>query len=187
MADRHVDSEPRRQSFAAGSRPGGTRKAAARVGARKWLGLAAFVALCLAISALGGAVTAQSVGTWYQALKKPPFNPPDWVFAPVWTLLYLSIAVAGWRVWLARGLAGARAAMATYAIQLALSLAWSFVFFGGRMIGAALAEIVLLLVAIGVNAVLFARIDRAAGWLLAPYAAWVAFAVVLNSALWHLN
>jgi tryptophan-rich sensory protein len=147
----------------------------------------AFIALCLAISALGAAVTAQSVGTWYQTLKKPPFNPPDWVFAPVWTFLYLTIAVAGWRVWLARGLAGARAAMATYAAQLVLNLGWSFVFFGGRMIGAALAGIALLLAAIVVNGWLFWRIDRLAGWLLAPYAVWVLFATVLNFELWRLN
>ena len=151
------------------------------------LGLGAFVVLCLAISAIGGWVTADSVGTWYRTLQKPDFNPPDWVFAPVWSLLYLMIALAGWRVWRRRGLAGARVAMGAYAAQLALNLAWSFVFFGGQMIGIALAEIVLLLVAIGVNALLFWRIDRMAGWLLAPYAAWVAFASILNFALWRLN
>lgn len=153
----------------------------------KWFGLTAFVAICLVISALGGVVTAQSVGTWYQTLKKPPFNPPEWVFAPVWTFLYLTIALAGWRVWLARGLSGARCAMAAYAVQLALNAAWSFVFFGARMIGLALAEIVLLLAAIGVTAVLFGRSDRVAGWLLLPYAGWVAFATVLNFSLWVLN
>lgn len=154
---------------------------------RELLGLCAFVALCFLISTIGGAVTAENVGTWYQSLSKPAFNPPDWVFAPVWTLLYLMIAVAGWRVWRARGLAGARAAMAVYTVQLALNLAWSLLFFGGRMIGVALGEILMLLAAIGVNAVLFWRIDRLAGWLLAPYAAWVAFASVLNFALWRLN
>jgi len=151
------------------------------------LGLGAFVALCFTLSAIGGWVTADSVGTWYRTLQKPVFNPPDWLFAPVWTLLYLMIALAGWRVWRSRGLAGARAGMTAYAAQLALNLAWSFLFFGGRMIGIALAEIVLLLGAIGVNALLFWRIDRLAGWLLAPYAAWVAFACILNFALWRLN
>jgi tryptophan-rich sensory protein len=151
------------------------------------LGLGVFVVLCLAISAIGGWVTADSIGTWYRTLQKPDFNSPDWVFAPVWSLLYLMIALAGWRVWRRRGLAGARVAMGAYAAQLALNLAWSFVFFGGQMIGIALAEIVLLLVAIGVNALLFWRIDRMAGWLLAPYAAWVAFASILNFALWRLN
>lgn len=151
------------------------------------LGLGAFVALCLAISAIGAWVTAGSVGTWYRTLQKPVFNPPDWVFAPVWTLLYIMIALAGWRVWQSRGFAGARSAMAAYGAQLALNLAWSFLFFGSRLIGVAFAEIVLLLVAIGVNAALFWRTDRLAGWLLVPYAAWVAFACVLNFALWRLN
>ena len=154
---------------------------------RDLLGLGGFVAVCLAISAIGGWVTAQTVGTWYRTLQKPDFNPPDWVFAPVWTLLYVLIAVAGWRVWRRRGFGGAPGAAAAYATQLALNLAWSFIFFAGRMIGAALADIVLLLAAIAITITLFRRIDRVAAWLLAPYGAWVAFAAVLNYALWRLN
>jgi len=154
---------------------------------RDLAGLAAFVLLCLAVSGIGGWVTATSVGGWYQTLAKPAFNPPDWVFAPVWTVLYLMIAASGWRVWRRCGLAGAPWAMAVYALQLALNLSWSFVFFGAQAIGAALAEIVVLLAAIGVNLRLFWTIDRAAALLLAPYAAWVAFAAVLNAALWRLN
>lgn len=159
----------------------------AAAASRKWLGLAAFLAACLAIAALGGAVTAKSVGTWYQTLNKPPFTPPDGVFAPVWTMLYVAIAVAGWRVWLAGRRAGTRGALTAYAAQLALNLAWSFIFFGHHMIGAALAEILMLLIAIGLTAALFWRIDRLAGGLLVPYAAWVAFAGALNFALWRLN
>jgi tryptophan-rich sensory protein len=158
-----------------------------RTRAADLLGLGGFLVLCLALSAIGGWITAQSVGSWYQTLQKPVFNPPDWVFAPVWTLLYLMIALAGWRVWRRVGLSGARAGMVAYSAQLALNLAWSFLFFGGRMIGVALAEIMLLLAVICVNAALFRRIDRVAGWLLVPYAAWVAFACVLNLALWRLN
>jgi len=168
--------------------------------ARDLAGLAAFVLLCLGVSALGAWVTATSVGGWYQGLAKPAFNPPDWVFAPVWTALYLMIAVAGWRVWRRRGTTSARGvtsahsgttsahcALGVYALQLALNLAWSFIFFGAQAIGIALAEIALLLGAIVVNLRLFWRIDRAAGLLLAPYALWVAFAAVLNAALWRLN
>ena len=154
---------------------------------RDILGLAAFVVLCLAISALGGWATATSVTTWYPTLTKPAFNPPNWVFAPVWTALYLMIAVAGWRVWKARGFAGARAEMSVYALQLALNLVWSFVFFGAQAIGAALVEILVLLAAIVANVWLFWRVDRVAGLLLVPYAAWVSFAAVLNDALWRLN
>jgi len=150
-------------------------------------GLLAFLVICLGISAAGGAATASSVGTWYQTLQKPFFNPPNWLFAPVWTALYIMMAIAGWRVWRAHGLRGARAAMALFAVQLALNLAWSFLFFGYRMIGAALIEIILLLMAILVTTVLFWKRDRPAGMLFVPYAGWVAFATILNFALWRLN
>ncbi len=150
-------------------------------------GLLAFLVICLGISVAGGAATASSVGTWYQTLQKPFFNPPNWLFAPVWTALYIMMAIAGWRVWRAHGLRGARAAMALFAVQLALNLAWSFLFFGYRMIGAALIEIILLLMAILVTTVLFWKRDRLAGMLFVPYAGWVAFATILNFALWRLN
>jgi benzodiazapine receptor len=151
------------------------------------LGLAGFVVLCLAVSGIGGAVTGTSVDSWYQGLRKPSFNPPDWVFAPVWTALYLLMAVAAWRVW-RRGRTKARAvALALFGFQLGLNLAWSFLFFGFRRIDLALVEIVILLLAIAVCAVFFWRIDRWAGRLLVPYALWVAFATSLNASLWWLN
>jgi benzodiazapine receptor len=153
---------------------------------RDYTGLAAFVAINAAVSALGGWATAKSVGTWYQALAKPGFNPPDWVFAPVWTALYLMIAVAGWRAW-RRGGDEARRALVVYAVQLALNLSWSFVFFGARLVGPALLVIAALLAAIVANAALFWRLDRWAGMLLVPYAGWVSFAALLNAAIWRLN
>jgi tryptophan-rich sensory protein len=109
------------------------------------------------------------------------------LFGPVWTVLYVMIAVSGWLAWRGRGGADMRAAMTVYAVQLGLNLAWSFIFFGGRMIGLALADIVVLFCVICVNAVLFWRRDRIAGWLLVPYAAWVGFASLLNFAIWRLN
>jgi benzodiazapine receptor len=154
--------------------------------ARDYAGLAAFIAINVAVSALGGWATSKSVGTWYQALAKPAFNPPDWIFAPVWSALYLMIAIAGWRAW-RRGGGEVRGVLTVYAVQLALNLSWSLVFFGARLIGPALAVIAALLAAIVVNAFLFWRIDRAAGALLVPYAAWVCFAALLNAALWRLN
>jgi benzodiazapine receptor len=155
--------------------------------ARDYTGLAVFIALNAAVSALGGWATAGSVGTWYVTLAKPAFNPPNWIFAPVWTALYLMIAVAGWRAWRRGAGQEARLALTAYAVQLVLNLSWSFVFFGARMIGPALAVIVAMLAAILANAFLFWRIDRAAGALLLPYAAWVSFATLLNAALWRLN
>lgn len=158
-----------------------------RTGTRDLVDLLLFLSICLGISGIGGAVTATSVGSWYQDLRKPSFNPPDWVFAPVWTALYVMIAVAGWRVWRAAGLRAARTAFAVYAFQLTLNLAWSFLFFGSHLIGAALIEIVVLLLAIIANTILFWRHDPPAGMLLVAYCAWVAFAGVLNAALWRLN
>ncbi|MDX1484857.1 MAG: TspO/MBR family protein [Alphaproteobacteria bacterium] len=155
--------------------------------ARDILGLLACVGLCLGVSAIGGAVTASSVDTWYQTLAKPVFNPPDWVFAPVWTALYLLMAVAAWRIWRGGETPGRRRALGAFFAQLALNLTWSILFFGARRIDLALIEIAVLLAAIIVTAALFRRIDRFAGSLLAPYALWVAYAAALNFELWRLN
>lgn len=157
------------------------------IGTRDSIGFIAILALCLAVSAVGAAVTAGSVGTWYQTLAKPSFNPPDWIFAPVWTALYFMMAIAGWRVWRRDGLGGARSAVTLFALQLALNMVWSILFFGLRSIGAALAEVLVLLLAILATTVVFWQRDRIAGMLFVPYAGWVAFAAVLNARLWQLN
>lgn len=151
------------------------------------LGLLLCIGLCLGVAGLGGAITASSVGTWYQTLQKPSFNPPDWIFAPVWTTLYALMAIAAWRVWRRAGFTSGRNALLLFAGQLGLNLAWSYLFFGLRRIDLALIEIVILLLAIAMNAILFWRIDRWAGALFVPYLGWVAFAAVLNGALWLLN
>lgn len=150
-------------------------------------GLAVFVGACLAVSGFGGAITATSVDTWYQALEKPPYNPPDWVFAPVWLTLYLLMGVSGWRVWRRARWSGGRTALTVFAAQLVVNLGWSFLFFGLRQIGLALIEVAILLLVIVLNGVLFWRIDRLAGLLFVPYVLWVAYAAVLNAALWQLN
>lgn len=154
---------------------------------RNALGLAVFVIVCIAVSALGGAITATSVGNWYQTLEKPVFNPPDWVFAPVWTTLYLLMAIAAWRVWRYERVSLTRTALAVFAVQLGLNLTWSFLFFGVRRIDLALAEIVVLLIVILVNTILFWRIERLAGLLFVPYLLWVSYATLLTAALWRLN
>lgn len=149
--------------------------------------LIAFMVLCLIISAFGGAVTATSVNDWYAALNKPFFNPPDWLFAPVWTVIYFMIAFSGWRVWLKTGIANAKGPFGLYAAQLALNLAWSFMFFGAQSPILGLIDVVILLAVIIANMIAFWKIDRLAGILLVPYALWVAFATLLNAAIWHLN
>lgn len=143
------------------------------------------VAVALAIGAVGGLATASSVSSWYPGLAKPAFTPPNGVFGPVWTALYVLMALAAWRVWRARGRLGP--ALALHGVQLALNLAWSLIFFGLRRPDLALAEIALLLAAVLATAVAFWRIDRAAGIMMAPYAAWVAFASALNFEIWRLN
>jgi benzodiazapine receptor len=152
---------------------------------RQALVLLAFIAVCLGVGALGGAVTATSVGTWYQQLNKPSFNPPDWVFGPVWTALYIAMVVAAWRVWRAQGLT--RLPLTLFAAQLALNLGWSILFFGMRQIGLALIEIAVLFMAIVSTASVFRRTDRAAALLLVPYLTWVAYAAMLNWVIWRLN
>lgn len=156
--------------------------------ARDLIGLAAFLALCLLVSALGGMITATSVESWYPSLVKPFFNPPDWLFAPVWTVLYILMAVAGWRVWRSdASRTGRRIGLTVFALQLGLNLLWSALFFGARRPDWAMIEILVLLVVIIVNTALFHRIDRAAGALFVPYVLWVGYAAALNAAIWWLN
>jgi tryptophan-rich sensory protein len=149
--------------------------------------LGAFVLLCFAVAAVGGAVTATSVDDWYQSLAKPAFTPPDWLFAPVWTALYALMAIAAWRVWRKADAGQARGPMTVFALQLGLNLAWSVLFFGMNSIGAALLEICVLLGAIILTTILFARRDRLAGALFVPYALWVGYALLLNASIWVLN
>lgn len=154
---------------------------------RDWAGLAGFLLLCFAVSGLGGAITATSVGTWYQTLERTVLSPPDWVFAPVWTTLYLFMAIAGWRIWRLESSQLRRQALTLYGSQLALNLIWSFIFFGLQEIGWSLVEILVLLLAILATMVLFWRLDRPAGLLFLPYAAWVSYATILTATLWWLN
>lgn len=149
--------------------------------------LGLFLAICLGVAAAGAWFTAGSVATWYPTLAKPPWNPPAWVFGPVWTVLYVSMAVAAWLVWRRAGWRRAPGALGLFAAQLALNAAWSPLFFGFRSPGAALVDIVLLWLAIAVTVVAFSRIVPLAGALLVPYWLWVSFATALNAAIWRLN
>lgn len=123
-------------------------------------------------------------GDWYEALRKPPLTPPNWIFAPVWSVLYLCIAVAAWLVWRA---SADRAALALWSAQLVLNPLWSCLFFGLQQSALALVEILCLLGLIVATLSVFLRESRLAGSLLVPYAAWVAFASYLNAGLWYLN
>lgn len=123
-------------------------------------------------------------GDWYRGLAKPAWTPPGWVFGPAWTLLYMLMATAAWRVWKR---VGWTLPLRCWLVQLALNAAWTPIFFGLQQPAWAFAEIVLLWLAIAATLRQFLTIDRAAGWLLVPYLLWVTFASALNFAIWRLN
>jgi tryptophan-rich sensory protein len=152
-----------------------------------WLGLAVFLVLCFAAAGIGGAVTTPKIDTWYATLVKPSWNPPNWIFGPVWSALYVCMAVAGWLVWRQDGLAGAKMPLTLFAAQLAVNVLWSCIFFGLERPGLACVEVLLLCLAIAATMLTFWRRARIAGILFVPYSAWVSFASVLNFTIWRLN
>lgn len=135
---------------------------------RAWLALIGLLLASFTASAIGGLATAANVRSWYPTLTKPEWNPPAWVFGPVWTLLYILMAVAAWRIWRRREVPGARAALLGHGLQLVLNAGWSLLFFGLRNPGAALVEIVMLWFLLAWLFVRFRRIDPIAGWLWLP-------------------
>ncbi|MEP7339230.1 MAG: TspO/MBR family protein [Acidobacteriota bacterium] len=154
---------------------------------RQWLGLIGFVAVCFLAAGIGSHLTTSSLDGWYAGLQKPPWNPPNWVFAPVWSALFLSMAIAAWLVWRKLGWRGAAIPLALFVVQLVLNVTWSGLFFALHLPGAAFAELVVLWGAILATMIYFWRVTPAAGWLMAPYLAWVTFAGVLNWTLARMN
>jgi len=146
-----------------------------------------FIAVCFAVSALAQLAAGGTPGEWYRGLRKPAFQPPNWLFGPVWTVLYVCMALAAWLVWSAGGFRRARGALVLFAVQLVLNGAWTPLFFGLHRPGIAFVELVALWVAIVLTTWRFFRIRAPAGVLMLPYLAWVSFAGVLNFAIWRLN
>lgn len=144
--------------------------------------------LCFVVAGIGGYVTQISVGNWYVELNKPSFNPPNWVFGPAWTLLYILMGIAAGLVWKA-GLKQAKVkkALGIYLFQLMLNLSWSVVFFGNQEIFGALMIILGLLFMIIMTIISFLKVNRIAAYLLFPYLFWVLFASLLNFEIWQLN
>ena len=150
--------------------------------------LAVFIAIALLAGWLGSMATTPNIPTWYAGLEKPSFNPPNSIFPIVWTALYVLMAVAAWLVWRAPASPPQRrAALVLYFVQLAVNVAWSFAFFGAQSPLAGLVVIAVLIVAIVATLLAFRRISGLAAVLLLPYLAWVAFAPVLNAAIYTLN
>ena len=138
-------------------------------------------------AALGGMFTRKAIPTWYAGLAKPSWNPPAWLFGPVWTVLYAMMAVSAWLVWRKHDQPGAYTALALYAVQLGLNAVWSIIFFGLRSPRAAFCELIALWLVLVATTVATFRVDRAAGLLLLPYLAWTTFAGVLNWKIADLN
>ena len=142
----------------------------------------------ISASALGGLATAPNIPGWYAGLAKPSFNPPNWIFGPVWSLLYAMMGYAVYRVMrLPEATPGRMAALVVFFGQLALNAVWSWAFFAANSTTLGLAVIIPLLALIILTILRFRPLDRTAALLLVPYAAWVGFATVLNAAIWHLN
>jgi translocator protein len=151
---------------------------------RSALACVGWLALSFGVAAFGGLFMP---GEWYAGLRKPAWNPPGWLFGPVWTALYTMMAVAAWLVWKRGGFAAQRRPLTIFLVQLTLNAAWTPLFFGLHWTGVAFAEIVLLWLAIAATAAAFRPVCRAAAWLLVPYLAWVSLAAMLNFTLWRLN
>jgi len=149
-----------------------------------FLVLIGFIAACT-LAALTGALFRP--GEWYERLAKPGWRPPNWLFAPVWSLLYLMIAVSAWLVWRKAGFSSAAGPLVIFALQLGLNAAWTPVFFGLHRIDLGFATICLLWLAIAATFVAFYPVSATAALLLLPYLAWVTFAAALNFAIWRLN
>ena len=153
----------------------------------RWIWLVFWLGLCFAVAGVSGSWTAREIPGWYRTLARPTIAPPNWVFGPVWTLLYALMAVAAWQVGQAPPSPQRTWGLILFLVQLALNFVWSLLFFRQHSIGGALAEIAVLWVFIGACTLAFARVDSPAAWMMAPYWAWVSFASLLNGLIWRLN
>lgn len=153
---------------------------------RDWLMLTAFIVVTFGAS-FAATFSGSGNTEWYRSIAKPTWNPPSWIFGPVWTVLYFTIGIAGWLVWRKSGFRGARWALAIFGVQLVINAAWSPVFFGLGRPDLAFILILVLIAAILATMVAFRKHDRRAAWMLFPYLLWVSFATVLNYAIMMLN
>ena len=159
-----------------------------RTRARDIVELVVSIVVCQGAGLIGSFATFPSIPTWYASLQKPPFNPPNWVFGPVWTTLYTLMGIAAFLVW-RKGIRNreVKIALGIFVVQLILNTLWSVVFFGLHSLAGGMIVIVVLWIAILLSIITFFRISKAAGALLIPYILWVSFAAFLNYHLWRLN
>jgi len=145
------------------------------------------VLITLTLGVIAGFATVHSIGTWYAGLKKPSFNPPNWLFGPVWTVLYIMMGIALYLIWKLPASKGRDTSMGCFFFQLLLNFLWSFLFFYFHVIAVALFDIIILWVMIFLTIILFSRLSKTASWLLVPYISWVSFATILNIYIFNLN
>ncbi len=153
----------------------------------RWLVLTLFLLACFAVAGTAAWLTRSSVNSWYPTIQKPSWNPPNWLFGPVWTVLYIMMAIAGWKVWQLQPGSLREFLLAIFWVQLFLNFLWSPLFFRFHAIGIAAVEIVFLWLAIGAFVICAWRGSPAAAFLFVPYWLWVSFAAFLNFTIWQLN
>ncbi len=145
------------------------------------------IVLCVSLGSVGGLVTVNEIPTWYTTLNKPSFNPPNWLFGPVWTTLYVLMGISVYLIWKQPVSTERNKALQLFILQFILNFCWSFIFFGLHATGWALMEMIALWILILLSILHFAKHSKTAAWLLVPYIAWVSFALLLNAAIWRLN
>ena len=145
------------------------------------------IVLCVSLGSVGGLVTVNEIPTWYATLNKPSFNPPNWLFGPVWTTLYVLMGISVYLIWKQPVSTERNKALQLFILQFILNFCWSFIFFGLHATGWALIEMIALWILILLSILHFAKHSKTAAWLLVPYIAWVSFALLLNAAIWKLN
>ena len=144
------------------------------------------VIICTSLGFLSGISTADSITNWFQFVKKPSWNPPSWLFAPVWTLLYILMGISVALIWKSNS-NSKKSAISLFVIQFILNLCWSIIFFNQHQTGWAFIEIIIMLIFIIMTTISFYKINKTAAYLLLPYICWVSFATVLNGTIWFLN
>lgn len=145
------------------------------------------IVLCVSLGSVGGLVTVSEIPTWYASLNKPSFNPPNWLFGPVWTILYLLMGISVYMIWKQPVSKERNKALQVFILQFILNFCWSFIFFGLHATGWALIEMIALWILILLSILHFAKHSKTAAWLLVPYILWVSFALLLNAVIWKLN
>jgi tryptophan-rich sensory protein len=153
----------------------------------RWVKLVISILICQSAGLIGSIFTSQSVNSWYQTIQKPSFNPPSWVFAPVWTTLFLLMGISLYLVWTKRMNSKVKLGLIFFGIQLIFNILWSLFFFGLRNPLFGFIEIIILWIFIAITIFQFWKIDKRAAYLLIPYILWVSFAAVLNFSIWVLN